>query len=69
MPASSSASSTPGLLLSQYKRALRLSRVPQFKRHAIRRIHLEEVVDALSEQAAFQTLPQHIRGKNIRHLL
>src|SRR3979490_2075190 len=69
MPAASRAAPSGGLFLSQYDRTLRLGRVSQFQRHAIRRIHLEEVIDALPKQAALQPLPQHVRGKNVRHLL
>src|SRR5258708_8484087 len=69
MPPAPSAPSPSRLLFSQYDSALRLSRMSQFQRHAIRRVHPEEMVDALPEQVALQPLPQHIRGKNVRHLL
>src|SRR6267154_4546324 len=69
MPAASRAAPSGGLFLSQYDRALRFGRVSQFQRHAIGRIHLEEVIDTLPEQAALQPLPQHVSRKNVRYLL
>ena len=68
MPRSPRPAAPRGLFFRQHHGAFRLACMPQFQRHAIRRIRLEKMVDALPEKAALQPLPQHVRRKNIGRL-
>src|SRR5438270_11424573 len=67
VPRAPRASSSSGLLFCQDNYTFWFARLPQFKRHAIRRIRLEKVIDALAEKAAFQPLLQLVSCKNVRN--
>jgi len=69
MPRAARAPATCRLFLRQHHRAFRLTGVTKVERNAIGRVDLEKMIDAFSEQAALQPLPQHVRRQNVRHLL
>ena len=61
MPRVSGAASACGLFLGQHDRAFGFACMSEIERDAIRRINLEKVMDSLAEDAAFQSLAQHVR--------
>ena len=56
------------LLFGNHHRPFGLAGVAEFHRDAICRIHFKEMIDALAEHAAFQSLPQRVGSEDVGHL-
>ena len=61
MPRVSGPAASRSLLFCQDDSAFWLARMPKVERDPIGRVHLEKMMNTLTENAALQTLPQHVR--------